>query len=281
MIDLQQGKIRIIGHGEERYREDPVRILRAIRFAAKLGMTLEQDTADAIVKTHSLLASISSARLLDETSKLFYHGNALNTFAALRHYNVLQYLYPLTENILQHPSYHLSADKFIMKSLQNTDARIADNKTINPAFMVAVFLWYPLQIAFTESGQNPHGKNNPFEQIASDVLRQAKRQLAFTQVMSQTIMDIWLLQARLVNRHPQKIEYLATHPRFRAAYDFLCLRAEVDETLQEAADWWTHWQQYSATEKDDAIQSLPKPKSHHRRKHRSKPYNAKKKTHHE
>ncbi|MBY0378093.1 MAG: polynucleotide adenylyltransferase PcnB [Gammaproteobacteria bacterium] len=116
--DLQQGIIRIIGKAEVRYREDPVRILRAIRFAAKLGMTLEEDTAKAIAKTHSLLGSIAPARLLDESHKLFNNGNAVNTFAALRHYEVLQYLYPLTEQALRHPTFHLPADKFILSALK-------------------------------------------------------------------------------------------------------------------------------------------------------------------
>jgi poly(A) polymerase len=273
LLDLQQGIIRIIGDAETRYKEDPVRILRAIRFHAKLGMPLEEKTAKAIPKTHMLLAAIAPARLLDETHKLFNSGNAVATFAALRHYAVLQHLYPLTEEALSHPTLHATADKFILHALQNTDARVAQDKPLNPAFLVSVFLWYPLQITLEKEHLNKTGTTNhsdftKLEHAAGRILRQAKQHLTFTQVITQTVIDIWLLQFQLIGRRQLQIYHLAQQPRFRAAYDFLCLRAKVDDSLKPIADWWTTWQEVDDAAREQMINELPKPKFARNKKRR-------------
>ncbi len=273
LLDLQQGIIRIIGDAETRYKEDPVRILRAIRFHAKLGMPLEENTAKAIPKTHMLLAAIAPARLLDETHKLFNSGNAVATFAALRHYDVLQHLYPLTEEALSHPTLHPAADKFILHALQNTDARVAQDKPLNPAFLVSVFLWYPLQIILEKEHNNKTGTPNhsdftKLEHAAGRILRQAKQHLAFTQVITQTVIDIWLLQFQLIGRRQLQIYHLAQQSRFRAAYDFLCLRAKVDDSLKPIADWWTEWQEVDDAAREQMINELPKPKFSRNKKRR-------------
>ncbi len=273
LLDLQQGIIRIIGDAETRYKEDPVRILRAIRFHAKLGMPLEEKTAKAIPKTHMLLAAIAPARLLDETHKLFNSGNSVATFAALRHYAVLQHLYPLTEEALSHPDLHAIADKFILYALQNTDARVAQDKPLNPAFFVSVFLWYPLQIMLEKEHHNKTGTTNhsdftKLEHAAGRILRQAKQHLAFTQVITQTVIDIWLLQFQLIGRRQLQIYHLAQQSRFRAAYDFLCLRAKVDDSLKPIADWWTTWQEVDDAAREQMINELPKPKFARNKKRR-------------
>ncbi len=273
LLDLEQGIIRIIGNAETRYREDPVRILRAIRFSAKLGMSLEENTAKAIAKTHMLLAAIAPARLLDETHKLFNSGNAVNTFAALRHHDVLQHLYPLTEEALCHPTLHITADRFILRALQNTDARVAQDKPLNPAFLVSIFLWYPLQIALEQEHNNKTGtaNHNAFTQLehaAGKILRQAKQHLAFTQVITQTVIDIWLLQFQLIGRRQQQIYHLSQQSRFRAAYDFLCLRAEGEDALKPIAAWWTEWQEVDDAAREQLINALPKPKSTRNKKRR-------------
>lgn len=279
--DLQQGIIRIIGNAEARYREDPVRILRAIRFTAKLGMSLEENTAKAIAKTQMLLADIAPARLLDETHKLFNSGNAVTTFAALRHHNVLQHLYPLTEEALRHPALHIIADKFILRALQNTDARVAQDKPLNPAFLVSVFLWYPLQIALEQEYLNRtdtanHSAFTQLEHTANKILRQAKQHLAFTQMITQTVIDIWLLQFQLIGRRQQQIHHLSQQTRFRAAYDFLCLRAEGEESLKPIADWWTEWQQEDDEKRQALIDALPKSTRNKKRRYPSKRKPAKK-----
>lgn len=265
--DLQQGIIRVIGKAEVRYREDPVRILRAIRFAAKLGMTLEENTAKAIAKTHSLLSGIAPARLLDESHKLFNSGNAVNTFAGLRRYEVLQYLYPLTEQALRHPTFHLAADKFILSALKNTDARVAQDKPLNPAFLVSVFLWHPLQILLEQEPPSHRSAYIKLEQAGNKILREAKQHLSFTQLITQTVLDIWLLQFRLIGKNKQSIESLATEPRFRAAYDFLCLRAQIEDHLKPIADWWTTWQEENEDVRQSLIAALPEPKFHKKRRY--------------
>ncbi|MBY0544617.1 MAG: polynucleotide adenylyltransferase PcnB, partial [Gammaproteobacteria bacterium] len=145
MQDLKAGVLRIIGEPLTRFREDPVRILRAIRFAAKLGFRIESATEEAIPATANLLAHVAPARLFDEVLKLLSGGCGAVTFSLLRQYNLLTYLFPLTEQVLQDVNLHQEVDRFLLTMLRNSDDRIAENKGVNPAFMLAAMLWYPRQ----------------------------------------------------------------------------------------------------------------------------------------
>ncbi len=273
--DLKQGLLRVIGKPELRYREDPVRILRAIRFSAKLGMSLEAKTAAAIAPTRELLKEISNARLFDETIKLFSTGSAVKTFASLRQYQLLQYLYPSTEKLLQDPIFHLDADRFILRALQNTDKRVMENKPLNPAFLVSVFLWYPLQLRLRDNSASAAEISIPFEKKAMELIQKARTSLDFTHQITQTVMDIWSLQFRLEARKRPQIESLLQHHRFRAAYDFLCLRSEIEESLKPLAEWWTDIQELSAEDQLKLIQTLPQIRTYRKRSYRPRKPKAK------
>jgi len=240
--DLEAGRLRIIGDPAVRYREDAVRMLRAVRFAAKLGFRVDEASEKAIFEHGHLLEEIPPARLFDEVLKLFQGGYAAETFELLRHYRLFGYLFPETDVLLQHEEGGFPLT-FVARALENTDERVARNKPITPAFLFAAFLWEPVR---SEAALLREEGANDIEamQVAGDavVSRQVQR-VSFPKRFSVQSREIWTLQERLKRRGGRRAERLVTHPRFRAAYDFLLLRAQCGEPVQELADWWTHYQE--------------------------------------
>lgn len=240
--DLEAGRLRVIGDPGVRYREDAVRMLRAVRFAAKLGFRIDEPSEAAIYENGHLLEEIPPARLFDEVLKLFQGGYAVETFELLRHYRLFGHLFPETEIQLQHEEegYPLT---FVVRALENTDRRVAQDKPITPAFLFAALLWEPVRheaALFREQGMN----DIEAMQLAGDavVSRQVQR-IAFPKRFSIQSREIWTMQERLTRRGGRRAERLLEHPRFRAAYDFLLLRAQCGEPVQELADWWTRYQE--------------------------------------
>ena len=273
IADLQQGLIRLIGDKKVRYREDPVRMLRALRFMAKLGLKLESETETLISELAPLLSDIPPARLFDETLKLYMSGQAAMTHELLCHYGVFDYLYPQTAALL-----HQQVDDYprtlLMKALQNTDKRLADNKPVTPAFLFAALLWEPLRQRWQQLSQ--HMPEIPaMQRAAGEVLSEQIQTVAIPKRFSLVTRDIWTLQPRLTRRQGKRAFALLLHPKFRAGYDFLALRAEAGEPLQELTDWWTQFQQASATEQAEMVNALGKndgePKRRPRRRRRRKP----------
>lgn len=265
MQDLQAGIMRVIGDPLTRFREDPVRILRAVRFAAKLSFKIEDETAAAIPQTASLLSHVSPARLFDEVIKLLSGGYGQETFALLRHQNLLKYLFPLTEEALQDPNLHHEADRFLMAMLRNTDERIAQDKGVNPAFMFAAMLWYPRQKVVThllQEGLVPVVAN---EQAGNQVINQQVKHIAIPRRFTNTAREIWQMQFQLEKRKPHRAMALVYMHRFRAGYDFLLLRAEVEPQLVEIANWWTAFHDANDEARHGMIQALMKPKKRRRR----------------
>ncbi len=247
--DLKNGIIRIIGNASERYREDPVRMLRAIRFAAKLGFKIESSTKAPFSELRHLLAHISHARLFDESLKLLLFGYARQTFSLLQQYDLLRSLFPCTEYCLRDKDRHQGAQQFIGTVLENTDERIASGKSVTPAFLFAALLWFPLQKKIEELQINGSKPYQIFEKAASSVLNEQAITTAIPRKIAITIREIWSLQSHLQQRRGKKPLKLAHHPRFRAAYDFFLLRADTSEPhLQSIALWWTDF--YDANEKD-------------------------------
>ncbi|MEK7839574.1 MAG: polynucleotide adenylyltransferase PcnB, partial [Pseudomonadota bacterium] len=255
MEDLQAGVIRSIGDPEIRYREDPVRMLRAIRFAAKLGFRLEQRTAAPIRDLAPLLASVPPARLFEEVLKLFHGGSALETFELLRQYGLFAHLFPMTEQNLAHEE-----DGFphtlVPLALANTDKRVIADKPVTPAFLFAAMLWEPVreEIALlTANGMSPLDAQ---QRAADRVLRDQLKHIMLPKRFSVPMREIWSMQGRFERRGGAQAFRLAEHKRFRAAYDFLLLRAEVGETSMELADWWTRFQEVSPEERQTMVQNL-------------------------
>jgi len=242
--DLKAGCLRLIGEPERRYREDPVRMLRAVRFAVKLGFKIHPDTARPLPELAHLLEDIPPARLFEEFLKLFLSGYAVQTFEALRHYGLFGYLFPQTEASLasQEGGFpHI----FSARALENTDQRLAEGKPVTPAFLIAALLWDPLRQqaeAYEADGMSEHQA----QQLASDdVVSRQVAHLAMPRRFTRIAKEIWTLQPRLQNlagKESKRATRLLTHPRFRAAYDFLLLRAAAGEPVNESAEWWTEQQ---------------------------------------
>ena len=236
LADIKNKIVRIIGDPRTRYQEDPVRLLRAIRFAGKLRFTLDPATAEPIPELAPLLHNVPPARLYEEVLKLFHHGQAFENYQLLRHYQVFQELFSQTAACFN----EANTDKLLKISCKNTDQRIQEGKTISPAFLFAVFLWPAVQAEVQRIA-----KRQPlfiaYQHAIRYVLSKQQKQITIPRRYSTTIREIWDLQHRLAQRRPFTIKPLITHPRFRAAYDFLLLRAQINEIPQEIATWWTEF----------------------------------------
>jgi len=238
LADLKDRRLRILGDPESRYREDPVRMLRAIRFAAKLDFSIDANTEAPLFKLGDLLEGVPPARLFEEVLKLFLSGHAVKTLALLRQYELFHYLFPQTEVCLKKADDKVSLD-FINRALENTDNRVAEGKPVTPAFIFAVFLWQPvvcLRKKYLERGMS---ESQTMTAAAEAVMAGQSRRISIPRRFHTPMRDIWHIQDRFLKRAPKRSVRLLTHPRFRAGYDFLLLRAEVGDAENELAQWWT------------------------------------------
>lgn len=241
MADHKASTLRLIGDPETRFREDPVRMLRAVRFAVKLGFKLHPDCEKAMHKAAELLSSIPSARLYDESLKLFLSGYALQTFEMLRHYGLFQVLFPATENSLS-----MEENGFprllLIKALENSDNRIAEGKTVTAYFLFAAFLWEPVQMRAREKMTRGMIEFMAYQDAANEVISSQIKSTALPRHITLAMREVWSLQPKFNARIGSKPNRLLTHPRFRAAYDFLLLRAETGGADPELAQWWEKYQ---------------------------------------
>ena len=247
--DLQARRLRIIGDPEARYTEDPVRMLRAIRFAAKLDFSMEPATEAPINLLSHLLGEISPARLYDESLKLLVAGHARRTWQLLCDYEAAKYLFGPTLRATLDPQ--TSASKVVLLALRNTDIRIASGKPVSPAFLYAALLWPVLRQkllqrcgAGTDTDQTGLAGVNTMhlEIAANEVLAQQVAHTAIPRRFTMGTRDIWMAQKWLEKPSSGQAQRRLQQPRFRAAYDFLLLRNESGENLQQQCDWWTDYQ---------------------------------------
>lgn len=242
MAAIKAKEISLIGDPETRYREDPVRMLRAVRFAVKLNMHISSSSAKPIKELAPLLGNIPAARLFEEVLKLLLSGQGLETFRLLSTYDLFEPLFPQLAPLL-------SDDKsrevrFVEQVLTNTDNRINTGQRVTPAFIFAAFLWYPLeercQQLMVEGGLTHF---DAFNLAINDVLQKQIQRIMIPKRFSMPIREIWQLQTRLPKRYGRRAYQMLEHPKFRAAYDFLLLRADVEGgPLLELAEWWTEFQ---------------------------------------
>ncbi|WP_428476558.1 polynucleotide adenylyltransferase PcnB [Photobacterium japonica] len=241
--DLDNRILRLIGDPETRYREDPVRMLRAIRFAAKLDMTIEEKTAAPIETLSTLLQDIPAARLFEESLKLLQSGNGLATYKLMREYNLFQQLFPL---LSEHFTEEQNSQTEIMIEhiLSATDKRLAEEKRVNPAFMFAAMLWYPMvtraeEISFA-SGLSYY---DAFMVASNDILDEQVKTIAIPRRFTTTVRDIWQQQMRFSRRTGKRAFKMMEHPKFRAAFDFLEMRGQFEgNDIAELAQWWNQFQ---------------------------------------
>lgn len=265
--DLNNRLIRIIGDPKERYREDPVRMLRAARFAGKLGFNIEPNTESPFYELADRLTHVPPARLFEEVLKLFLSGHAVATYDLLRKYTLFDKLFPYTANLLnpEHPASD-DVDSFIRLGLANTDARIAQGKPVTPAFLFAIMLWRPMQNLaeqYIEDGVRPLQAH---QQAGSEIIAQQVGFVSLPKRFGIQTREIWSLQPRLHNRSGKRAYRLLALSRFRAGYDFLLLRAQsVEPDLLPLCDWWTEFQEASDGSRATMLKKIQGPRRRSRR----------------
>ncbi len=247
--DIREGWLRLIGTDiEARYREDPVRMLRAVRFACKLGFRIDPACEAPLPAMAPLLAEVPPARLFEEILKLFHTGYALNAFEKLRHYDLFAQLFPETDEMLAREDHDFPIT-FVSRGLNNTDQRILDGKSVAPAFLFAVLMWEPVRLRYQALLDQGAAWAEAMASASHEVASRQQRHVAIPKRFGLPMREIWSLQPRLELRQGKRPMALIAHPRFRAAYDFLLLRAEAGEVDPEIAEWWTRFQDVDASER--------------------------------
>ena len=238
--DLKNRLLKLIGDPVTRYREDPVRLLRAARFEAKLGLDIEDSTAEPMAKLGRLLNDVPPARLFDEVIKLFLTGHAVGSYVSLLRHELLRVLFPQTRKALDAEEDGVSP--MLHQALINTDQRVAEDKPVTPAFLYAVLLWEPLNSwrrKLEDKGVKPA---DALQQAAEEVLSRQVQVTAIPRRFSGMTRQIWQMQPRLRFMRGKRAAKVLDDRKFRAAYDFLLLRAVEDLELAEQVDWWTRIQ---------------------------------------
>lgn len=236
--DLKNRTIRIIGDPETRYREDPVRMLRAVRFAAKLNFTIEPKTAEPIYRLGTMLGDVSPARMFDEVLKLLMAGHGLATLALMQEFGLFDALFPDSAAAIADDE--IGAE-LLRLALRNTDQRIAQEKPVTPAFLYAALLWPALQRRFNSLLQDGVPEQLAVQQASTTVIERQLRHVAIPRRFTLPMREIWEIQWRLPRRSPQRVANLLDNPRLRAGYDFLLLREEAGEALDGLGAWWTEF----------------------------------------
>ena len=247
--DIRAKTLRIIGQPEARYREDPVRMLRVVRFAARLKFEIEPHTAAPIAIMAPLINNVPAARVFDEMLKLLMSGHALACLQRLRKEGLHHGLLPLLDVVLEQPL----GVKFVTLALDATDARIAAGKTVSPGFLFASLLWHQVLEKWTAYRAAGEAAIPALHFAADDVLDSQTEKLALQRKIGSDMRDIWSMQPRFERRIGKGPHKLLEHPRFRAGYDFLLLRCASGEIEEEIGDWWTAFYEGDEATREDLL----------------------------
>ena len=265
--DVRKKTMRIIGDASLRFREDPVRMLRAVRFAAKLGFSIDTKTRAPIRELADLIENVPAARLFEEMLKLLLSGHSAACLAKLRKEGLHHGLLPLLDVIVEQPQ----GERFLRLALDQTDTRILTGKSVSPAFLFAALLWHEVLAAW-KINESKDLRSIPALYLAMDQVLDAQTdKLSIPRRLTTTMKEIWSLQPRLEQRSGKRALVLLTHPRFRAGYDFMLLRAESGEAPMELANWWTRFQDAEMEERNAMLIPDAAPKKRPRRRRKSKP----------
>jgi poly(A) polymerase len=266
VTDVRARRLKLIGAPVTRFREDPVRMLRAVRLATKVGVTIDAKTAAPIPKLASLIQNVPPARLFDEMQKLLLSGHAAETLGSLRAHGLSHGLLPLLDVILEQPL----GTRFIDAALASTDTRIRDGRPVSPAFLFATLLWHEVLQQWTVAKSRGE-KPLPALFAAMDrVLEAQAKQIAVPRRFEANIKEIWSLQPRFEQRAGSRPYRLLEHERFRAAYDFLALRGQSGEVPQALVDWWTRFQDAGDAERQAMLKPDEAPKKSRRSRGRGR-----------
>ena len=261
--DIKQKRLHLIGDVETRYREDPVRMLRALRFSAKLGFDIDEASKLPIYELGHLLNDIPAARLYEEVLKLFHSGNAVRSFELLLEFDLLQYLFPEADKSIKQDE---SVKKVLFIAMKSTDDRIKNDMRVTPAFLLAALLWQPVNSRTKEIVAKGMPYSVAIQKVATKILSQQAASVSIPKRFTSTMRDIWGLQTRFHYRAGKRALAVLEHEKFRAGYDFLCIRAQAvedaaDENLQQDCQWWTEIQQQTAEQQKNTLFSTPKKRS--------------------
>ncbi|MGH8801505.1 MAG: polynucleotide adenylyltransferase PcnB [Casimicrobiaceae bacterium] len=246
VTDIRAHRLKLIGPPVTRYREDPVRMLRAVRLAAKLGLRIDTRTEEPIERLAPLMQNVPPARLFDEMQKLLLSGHAVDTLKSLRMHGLARGLLPLLDVILEQPL----GQRFIDAALAGTDRRLREGRSVSPAFLFATLLWQRVLATWNETTARGEKAVPAMFAAMDSVLSAQAEQIAIPHRFEATMKEIWSLQPRFEQRAGARPTRLLEHPRFRAAYDFLLLRAEAGEVPQALAEWWTRFQDAAHEERE-------------------------------
>ena len=268
VADIRAKKLRMIGDPATRYREDPVRMLRAARFAAKLGFHIDGPTQKPIREMADLLQNVPRSRLFDEMMKLLLSGHAWACVTTLQSEGLHHGLLPLLDVILEQPM----GERFVKLALEQTDLRIQQDKPVSPGFLFATLLWHEVLAAWDVNLKQGLRKSLALQQAMDDVLKQQSAQLNIPRRYDAVMNEIWQLQPRFLDRAGAKPFRLLNHPRFRAGYDFLLLRCQSGELDAELGEWWEKFQSAEEEERQGMLlleTAEPGIKKRRRRKRKS------------
>ena len=262
--DLKKRMLRVIGDPETRYREDPVRMLRGVRLAAKLGLTLEAQTREPIRSLAPLMERVPPARLFDEMLKLLLSGHASACLRQLRDVGLHKGLLPLLDVILEQPL----GERFVTLALAQTDERVLAERPVSPAFLFAALLWHEVLAAWKARQARGERALPALESAMDEVLDTQCAKLAITRKLTATMREVWTMQPRFEQRSGSRAFRLLEAPRFRMAYDFLALRAASGEVAADLEEWWRAFQ--SADSESRKAMLLPESGARKRRRRRRK-----------
>jgi len=260
--DLKKRRLRMIGDPETRFREDPVRMLRAVRLAAKLGLTIDGATRAPIKRLAPLLEHVPPPRLFEEMLKLLLSGHASACLRQLRSEGLHKGMLPLLDVILDQPL----GERFVTLALAQTDERVRTDRPVSPAFLFAALLWHEVLAAWKAREKGGERRVPALEAAMDDVLEAQSGKLAITRRLTATMREVWAMQPRFEERSGQRPWRLPELPRFRMAYDFLALRAASGEVPEEIESWWRSFQ--GADEETRRAMLLPDTGPHKKRRRR-------------
>jgi poly(A) polymerase len=256
--DIAARRLKLIGDPDTRYREDPVRMLRAARFEAKLAFSIDPATAEPLERLRERLGDVPPARLFEEVLKLFLNGSGEKSLAVLRRRGLLSVLLPSVELYLASER-GPAAEALLLRGLSNTDARVREGKAVTPSFLFALLLYGPIA-RLIEAAPPERWHDIPTILDACDrAVREAQKHVLIPRRFSLGLREMFALQPRLEHPRGRRALRVLEHPRFRAAYDLLQLRAQASLASQERADWWKRLQEVSAEEREELIAGLEQP----------------------
>jgi poly(A) polymerase len=270
LADLRKRVLRVIGDPETRYREDPVRMLRAVRLAAKLGLTLDPATRAPIRRLAPLMERVPPARLFDEMLKLLLSGHASACLRQLREVGLHKGLLPLLDVILDQPL----GERFVTLALAQTDERVLAGRPVSPAFLFAALLWHEVLAAWKTRASRGERSIAALDQAMDDVLETQAEKLAITRKLTATMREVWSMQPRFEARSGSRAYRLLEAPRFRMAYDFLALRAASGEVPADLEAWWRAFQAADAETRKAMLLPETGPRKRRRRRRRKPPSEA-------